>query len=127
LLTKESSSILQTTGPYNRPFARRTDTGFSIDDRAELRNLVFSRLLSVKVATGSGPALVVLDFRPRLPGKVALEHPGVLRESDDVVMGCSESPESFDEAEWVPLGRLGKGFRWFKILGIYHVAQKKLR
>ena len=125
LLVQESSSILITKGPYNRPFTIRSEDGFAIDIKAEMRTLISSGIIAIKVTTAEGPALVCLDLRPGLPGRAGIQHLDSL-EKDDVVIGCSERPEVFDEDQEVPL-RSQRQLRWTRILGVYHKPHKKFR
>lgn len=69
-------SMLKTRGPYNKVFLQRdANDGFSIDCPLEIRTLLLSGLIMLKVATSRGHALVCLDARRRTELKV-VEHRG---------------------------------------------------
>ena len=66
LLGNEYNTILITRGPYNKPFGRRGEDGFSIDHKIGLHTLLQSGIIAVKVATPDGPgnnALHIFDLR----------------------------------------------------------------
>ncbi|KAF6835423.1 hypothetical protein CPLU01_04294 [Colletotrichum plurivorum] len=126
LLAKESYTILDTKGPFNRLFTRRSTDGFSIDVKMELRTLVASGIIVVKVATHMGPALVCLDIRTGADGRFMVKHDDGPRKAERI-LGCFEFPEAFNEKEDVPLQELTESMSWTRILGVYHRPYKKFR
>ncbi|KAF6835378.1 hypothetical protein CMUS01_05791 [Colletotrichum musicola] len=126
LLAKESYTILDTKGPFNRLFMRRYDDGFSIDVKMELRTLVASGIIVVKVATHMGPALVCLDIRRGVDGRSIIPHYHSA-EKDERILGCFEFPDTLEKDEEIPLQELPRGMAWTRILGVYHNPQKKFR
>ncbi|KAL7919120.1 hypothetical protein ACQKWADRAFT_330060 [Trichoderma austrokoningii] len=63
LLQDESVSYLQTRGPYNTVFNRKSDDGFSIDRPLKIWTMFLSGLIMVEVETSRGAAVVCLDLR----------------------------------------------------------------
>ncbi|KAI5836795.1 hypothetical protein DFP73DRAFT_589437 [Morchella snyderi] len=65
ILHDERGTILNTRGPYNSVFQRRSEdgSGFSIDRPLTTRTLLLSGLTMLKVVTPQGHALVCLDAR----------------------------------------------------------------
>ncbi|KAL0929324.1 uncharacterized protein CTRU02_215730 [Colletotrichum truncatum] len=126
LLAKESYTILDTKGPFNRLFSRRYDDGFSIDVKMELRTLVASGIIVIKVATNMGPGLVCLDVRRGAYGRSVIQHYDS-PEKDEHVLGCFEFPEAFEDNEEIPLQTLSESMTWTWILGVYHRPYKKFR
>jgi len=127
LLSTELYTILVTKGPYNRPFVRKNNDGgdgFSIDIKSNLRTLLASGIIVVKVAGRQGPALLCMDLRRGAPGRSSISHSDKI-DKDDFILGCFEFPEAFDDGQEVPLIPLATG--WTKILGIYHRPQKVFR
>jgi len=78
LLHDEHWTILNTRGPYNSVFQRKSQdgTGFSIDRPLNTRTLLLSGLTLLKVITPEGHALVCLDARRGTDLKV-VEHRGL--------------------------------------------------
>ncbi|PTB62053.1 hypothetical protein BBK36DRAFT_1130314 [Trichoderma citrinoviride] len=64
LLQDEFFSFLETRGPYNAVFRRRSqDDGFSIDRPLTMWTMLFSGLIMVEVEVARGRGLVCLDLR----------------------------------------------------------------
>ncbi|KAK3361018.1 hypothetical protein B0T24DRAFT_692654 [Lasiosphaeria ovina] len=127
LLSMEIYTILITKGPYNRPFARRSNDGsdgFSIDVKIELRTLLASGILVIKVAGRKGVGLVCMDLRRGTPGRAKISHSDEITE-DEIVLGCFDLQEVFDEDQDIPLLRVQTS--WRRIVGIYHRAKKEFR
>jgi hypothetical protein len=124
LLSTESSNILYTSGPFNRPFSKRGTDGFSIDVKIELRTLMASGILVLKVATSHGPSLICMDTRTGAVGRSVIRHSGQT-DKDEYILSCSQEPEVFDEDQDVPLTR--QTMTWSRIIGFYHSAYKKFR
>jgi len=74
IFTNEAHKILVTKGLYNCPFTRKYRHGFSIDVKSELRTPVASGIIAVKVSGRRGPALLFLDLRRGVLGRVGLSH-----------------------------------------------------
>ncbi|KAH8802261.1 hypothetical protein F5882DRAFT_514243 [Hyaloscypha sp. PMI_1271] len=63
LVNDEDITILTTRGPYNCPFLRKSDDGFSIDEPLSMWTMLRSGLIMLRVQTPQGGALVCLDVR----------------------------------------------------------------
>jgi hypothetical protein len=63
LVNDEDITILTTRGPYNCPFLRKSDDGFSIDEPMSMWTMLLSGLIMVRVQRPQGGALVCLDVR----------------------------------------------------------------
>ncbi|KAF6817576.1 hypothetical protein CSOJ01_02286 [Colletotrichum sojae] len=126
LLAKESYTILDTKGPFNRLFTRRYDDGFSIDVKMELRTLIASGIIVVKMATHMGPALVCLDIRRGVDGRSIIRHYHSAQENERV-LGCFEFPEAFEKDGEIPLQELSRGMAWTRVMGVYHRPYKTFR
>lgn len=63
LLQDESVSYLQTRGPYNTVFKRKSDDGFSIDRPLKIWTMFLSGLIMIEVESARGAAVVCLDLR----------------------------------------------------------------
>ncbi|KAK1240273.1 hypothetical protein MKX08_007715 [Trichoderma sp. CBMAI-0020] len=73
---ERGGSELKTRGPYNKAFLQRDSTdGFSIDCPLQMKTLLLSGLIMLKVVTPRGHALVCLDARRGTELKV-VEHQG---------------------------------------------------
>jgi len=128
LLSMELYTILLTKGPYNKPFVRKSEDGgdgFSIDVKIQLRTLLASGVIMVKVAGRQGPGLICLDLRRGAPGRDRVCHSDTIGE-DEYALGCFDLPEGFEEGQDVRLLRQGGG-GWTRILGIYHCPKKEFR
>jgi hypothetical protein len=124
LLSKEPTNILITKGPYNRPFLRRQDDGFSVDVKPELWTLVSSGIIVAKVATALGMGLVCMDLRTNSKGRAVIcQDDGT--KNDEKILSCTYLPEIFDEDQDVPLAH--EPVSWNRIVGIYHRPYKKFQ
>ena len=129
LLTKESEDILITRGPYNKMFMRRGPDGFSIDVKPDLRTLVSSGIIFLKVSTVEGSSLICLDLRGgSSERKVKTE----LYHSDFIAHGllmCRYPPRAGDLSQDVELSHEGMylPIRCRRILGVYHAPDRKFR
>lgn len=63
LLHDEPASLLQTRGPYNGVFNRKSEDGFSIDVPLAMKTLPLSGLIMLEVQRENGTALVCLNAR----------------------------------------------------------------
>ncbi len=128
LLSKESSTILITKGPFNKPFTRKKDDAFSIDVKIRLDTLVASGIIPVKVASAvGGPGLACLDLREGVGGRAIVQHANYYFENEKLVLGCHGRPEEFDEGNDIRLENIVKIGRWQGVMGIYHQPNKKFR
>ncbi|KAK0620604.1 hypothetical protein B0T14DRAFT_521803 [Immersiella caudata] len=129
LLSMELYTILITKGPYNKPFARRSEDGgdgFSIDVKIQLKTLMASGIIMVKVAGRQGLGLICLDLRRGSPGRDRICHSDDIEE-DEYALGCFDLPEEYDEDQDVRLLMQGSGRGWTRILGIYHCPKREFR
>jgi hypothetical protein len=129
LLHNEHRLILNTRGPYNMPFRSQMSDGFSIDVKPELKTLLLSGIIVLKVATPGGPALVCLDVRKR-PGNrlVGIDHFHSHTEGDNVLV-CRDPPMKGEsirlrEAD-IYLDRTP--ITWYRVIGLYNLAKCKFR
>ncbi|KAM5342126.1 hypothetical protein ACJ41O_015157 [Fusarium nematophilum] len=63
LIQDESISTLETRGPYNTVFNRRSEDGFSIDRPLSTWTMLLSGLIMIEVESPRGRGLVCLDLR----------------------------------------------------------------
>ena len=67
LLQHEGTSFLETRGPFNAVFGRRSEDGFSIDKPLSLWTLLLSGLIIIEGRSTTGPELICLDLRRGTP------------------------------------------------------------
>jgi len=120
---ERGGTLLKTRGPYNKAFLRRdSNDGFSIDSPPQMRTLLLSGLIMLKVVTPRGPALVCLDARRGTELKV-VEHQGnqeqehLLCEDIERVTYRGGKRKSNDHAR-LPLAR-SKELKWKRVQGVY--------
>jgi hypothetical protein len=116
LLSKEPSNILITKRPYNRPFMRRQEDGFSIDVKPELWTLVSNGTIAVKIVTGLGMGLVCMDLRTGSKGRSTLQQDDGTADNERI-LSCAYLQEVFYDDQEVPLAY--ESVRWNRIVGIY--------
>ncbi|GAP82422.2 hypothetical protein SAMD00023353_14600010 [Rosellinia necatrix] len=63
LLQDERESFLETRGPYNTVFRRKSDDGFSIDKPLKIWAMLISGLIMIETKSIRGQSLVCLDLR----------------------------------------------------------------
>ncbi|VUC31308.1 unnamed protein product [Clonostachys rosea] len=130
LITMEYENVLVTKGPFNSIFTRRKAEGFSIDCKPEVRTLLASGLILIKVLSSKEPALVCLDLRAGTKnGRVSIWHKG--SRCEDQIF-CRYPPNKGDRVQDVVLNQQQRHWdrmngSWNKILGIYHDWDRKLR
>ncbi|KAH7304219.1 hypothetical protein B0I35DRAFT_445714 [Stachybotrys elegans] len=130
LITTEYENVLVTKGPFNSIFTRRDAQGFSIDCKPEMRTLLASGIIFVKVLVGKEPALVCLDLRAgSTKGRSSIRHSGSMS-SDDIF--CRYPPNKGDRVQDVVLNQRQRHWdymrpNWNRILGIYHDWDRKVR
>lgn len=124
LLHNEWTTRLATRGPYNKPFRRVHDEGFSIDEKIELRSLLLSGVIVLKVLSQNGPALVCTHIPKDDSDTYFHSHSPNGDDSDNWDLVCFESGRRDTTQDAVlTLTRL----RWNRILGLYHVPPRRFR
>ncbi|KAL8381777.1 hypothetical protein RB595_005845 [Gaeumannomyces hyphopodioides] len=76
LLQEEANTFLQTRGPFNAVFRRRSDVGFSIDIPISMWTMLICGLIMIEVESADGRGLVCLDVRGR--GVAFIENLGTI-------------------------------------------------
>ncbi|CAM1508687.1 Fc.00g055350.m01.CDS01 [Cosmosporella sp. VM-42] len=122
LLHNENSTILQTRGPFNKPFYRQENDGFSIDVRPELHTLLFSGIVLLKVSTNRGLGVVCLSVRK---GTDYIPFIHSHREDEEEWNLASINYPNKTEKNDVILKRMH--LDWNRVLGIYNIADRKFR
>lgn len=122
LLYNEASTILITRGPFNKPFYRRDDDGFSIDVKPELHTLLFSGFVILKVSTDYGLRLVCLDIR-KGTDYAPFSHSHQADKEERVLASVNYPKKGEDSAVAMKSMQLG----WNRILGMYDVEDRKFR
>lgn len=122
LIQGESDNCLQTRGPYNSVFKRKTDNadGFSIDQSMSMRTMLLSGLIMIQVSTHRGDILVCLDLRKgtgydRIPERNSDEDEREFIASDSVVKKDLQEGTSHLR---IPL-KVTKNVVWGRIVGVY--------
>ncbi|QMW42514.1 hypothetical protein G4B11_005838 [Aspergillus flavus] len=124
LLHDESGgSMLKTRGPYNKMFLRRDATdGFSIDCLLQMKTLLLSGLIMLKVVTPRGHALVCLDARRGTKLKV-VEHQGNQAQEHLVCEDINRLHELQTQNRSQENTRLqlvrSKDLKWKRVQGVY--------
>jgi hypothetical protein len=119
LLHDEDTSILKTRGPYNCPFLRKSEDGFSIDKPLSMWTMLLSGLIMVQVQTPRGPALVCLDVRKGTSGVIEEENMPT-EEQEYIYCDTLESQDKKRGAERrlrLKYGCLG----WHRVDGLYSI------
>ena len=125
LLHDESTTILQTRGPYNCAFNRKADDGFSIDRPLSTWTMLQSGLIMVQVQSPRGLALVCLDAR-RGRGSASVCHDQVISDSVKTYIVCDSLPEGSSDEEDIhqPLRLKRAGFAWHRVMGLYNAGER---
>ncbi|KAI8685112.1 hypothetical protein NCS57_00179400 [Fusarium keratoplasticum] len=121
LLQDESISVLQTRGPYNTVFNRKSEDSFSIDRPLSTWTMLLSGLIMIEVDTVRGRGLVCLDLR-RGTKYGLVQNMGAYEIEGNEFIRCSRLPNEKDkEAHGDPNRiRLDKGnLIWLRALGFY--------
>ncbi|KAM6537946.1 hypothetical protein FALCPG4_003842 [Fusarium falciforme] len=121
LLQDESISILQTRGPYNAVFTRKSEDGFSIDRPLSTWTMLLSGLIMIEVDTVRGRGLVCLDLRRGTKYRM-IQNMCIYEPEGNKFIYCPRlSDEKDQEAHGDPNRiRLGKGkLVWLRALGFY--------
>ncbi|KAK1851926.1 hypothetical protein CCHR01_05440 [Colletotrichum chrysophilum] len=95
LLANDVLTILTTRGPFNICFTRRSEDGFSIDVKSELRTLMTSGIVVVQVEMATGRGLVCLDLRGGIEGRTSINHIDGPREGERLI-GCPDLDDLVD-------------------------------
>ncbi|KAJ4197256.1 hypothetical protein NW767_009148 [Fusarium falciforme] len=121
LLQDESISVLQTRGPYNTVFSRKSEDGFSIDRPLSTWTMLLSGLIMIEVDSARGRSLVCLDLRRATKFEVIKNICAYSTEGDEFIH-CARLPnEKGQERHGDPNRiRLDKGgMVWLRALGFY--------
>ena len=105
----------------------RGGTGDSPLSMAEVRTLISAGLIFVKVSMVDGSALVCLDLRrgsEKLEVRRMIRHIQLVEVNDKI---CRYPPRVGDRNQDIELTQANAIFRWRKLLGIYHSAERKIR
>ncbi|KAL6399221.1 hypothetical protein AUP68_17765 [Ilyonectria robusta] len=120
LLEDESISFLDTRGPYNTVFRRKSKDGFSIDRPLSVWTMLISGLIMIEVESANGRGLVCLDLRRGTNHEliVSLDEHESIGETDTIY--CDRLSDSKDRGDpnRVRL-KVGQGITWTRILGLY--------
>ncbi|KAH8679170.1 hypothetical protein BGZ61DRAFT_496433 [Ilyonectria robusta] len=120
LLQDESISFLDTRGPYNTVFRRKSKDGFSIDRPLSVWTMLISGLIMIEVESANGRGLVCLDLRRGTNHEliVSLDEHESIGETDTIY--CDRLSDSKDRGDpnRVRL-KVGQGITWTRILGLY--------
>ncbi|KAI1451619.1 hypothetical protein F4805DRAFT_450781 [Annulohypoxylon moriforme] len=120
LLQDESTSFLQTCGPYNTVFKHKSKDGFSIDRPLGLWTMRMSGLIMIEVESLRGRGLVCLDLRRGTRGAVI---PNLGKQgSDKVLIHCNRLPKEKDQGSHGNFKRirLKEGLMvWVRAVGFY--------
>ncbi|KAK4445675.1 hypothetical protein QBC34DRAFT_412904 [Podospora aff. communis PSN243] len=119
LLQHESSSFLQTRGPFNAVFQRRSDDGFSIDVPIAMWTMLICGLIMIEVELVTNRGLVCLDLRGEKRGCIMN-----LGESDGGEhIYCLALPQRGAKTHRKGSNRIrlsvGKGMKWLHAVGFY--------
>lgn len=122
LLQDESTSFLQTRGPFNLVFKRKSDDGFSIDSPLSTWTMLLSGLIMIEVETARGHGLVCLDLR-RGTGMNHIKNLGEFRTNNEAkTIHCNRlmdenDPETYGNRNKI---RLDEGHMvWLRALGFH--------
>ncbi|KAF4945604.1 hypothetical protein FGADI_11785 [Fusarium gaditjirri] len=121
ILQDESISILQTRGPYNTVFNRKSEDGFSIDRPLSIWTMLLSGLIMIEVESTRGRSLVCLDLRRGTKYEM-IDNMCIYEPQGEEFIHCSRLPNEKDgEAHGDPNRiRLRKGnLVWLRARGLY--------
>ena len=122
LIQGESDNCLQTRGPYNSVFRRKTDSadGFSIDHPMGMHTMLLSGLIMIQVSAHYGDILVCLDLRKGTEFNVISQRHSATENREFI---ASDSVVGKDLQEGsnrlrIPL-KVTKNIGWGRIVGVY--------
>ncbi|KAF8250455.1 hypothetical protein K440DRAFT_618962 [Wilcoxina mikolae CBS 423.85] len=119
LLNDEKSTMLQTRGPHNSPFKRKSEDGFSIDEPLSMWTMLMSGLIMVKVATPQGEALVCLDVR--MGTNIAMIRELNLPTDKKEYLCCNKSiPQDVVKGTQQRLPVTQTQLQWYRIIGLFN-------
>ncbi|KAK1854070.1 hypothetical protein CCHR01_03263 [Colletotrichum chrysophilum] len=124
LLSSESHQMLRTSGPFQKVFAKSAvENGFSIDVNPDIQTLLASGIITVKILTIDGEALVWLRL---IPGSGRVQHIPVYGKADEVeIFACVDLPLPDDGSEGLAFSH--QKLSWSKVLGVYNAVEKRIR
>ncbi|EEU48962.1 uncharacterized protein NECHADRAFT_75649 [Fusarium vanettenii 77-13-4] len=121
ILQDESISVLQTRGPYNTVFNRKSEDGFSIDRPLSTWTMLLSGLIMIEVESTHGRALVCLDLR-RGTKYGLIQNMCVYTDQGNEFIHCPRLPNEKDQEVHGDPNRIrldeGK-LIWLRALGFY--------
>ncbi|RTE84859.1 hypothetical protein BHE90_000561 [Fusarium euwallaceae] len=121
LLQDESISVLQTRGPYNKVFNRKSEDGFSIDRPLSTWAMLLGGLIMIVVEFERETGLVCLDLR-RGTKCGLIQNMCVYESEGGEFIHCPRLPNEQDEEAYEGANRirLEKGnLVWLRTLGFY--------
>lgn len=123
LLQEERGSILQTRGPFNTIFRRRSEDGFSIDCPISTWTMMLSGLIMIEVESITGHALACMDLRQGTTCCVIKQQSVPDPEDKNRYISCPRlyKDDGKDGSQAPQRIRLsgGKSFTWLRTLGLY--------
>ncbi|CAH0039554.1 unnamed protein product [Clonostachys solani] len=123
LLQDESSSYLQTRGPFNAVFKRRSDDGFSIDLPITMWTMLMCGLIMIEVESVDGRGLVCLDLRGRRNGFIKSLGTIIPDKDGDQHVYCQSLPETklqgAQKGSYRVKLNVGGGMAWRRAIGFY--------
>ncbi|KAL4947950.1 hypothetical protein BDW69DRAFT_177416 [Aspergillus filifer] len=118
VLEEEAYTLLETRGPYNCVFDRRSDDGFSIDVPITLETMLFIGLVMVQVRSPRGNSLVCLDVRRNT--EYAWIPQRNIASRDREYITSDKMPDGADQAGGIQGYVLKRDkLEWAHIIGIY--------
>lgn len=114
-------SILQTRGPYNTVFNRKSEDGFSIDRPLSTWTMLLSGLIMIEVESTRGRGLVCLDLRRGTKFEL-IQNMGGYEIQGNNFIHCSRLPHEKDDEAHGDSNRirLDRGnLVWLRTLGLY--------
>ncbi|KAI0437194.1 hypothetical protein F4803DRAFT_571200 [Xylaria telfairii] len=127
LLQDERESFLETRGPYNVIFRRKSDNGFSIDRPLNLWPMLLSGLIMVETESIRGRSLVCLDLRKGTEHDI-VGNVGDAEHLQDKYIHSARALDIKDGAQDVDATRIrlteGK-VTWLRTVGLYANQEAK--
>lgn len=120
---ERGGSELKTRGPYNKAFLQRDSAdGFSIDCPLQMKTLLLSGLIMLKVVTPRGHALVCLDARRGTELKV-VEHQGNQSQEHLICEDIHKLQDRRGQKKTEDKSRLqlmtSRELKWKRVQGVY--------
>lgn len=123
LLQEERHSLLQTRGPFNTIFLRRSEDGFSIDRPISTWTMTLSGLIMIEVESMTKHALACLDLRQGTT-RCLIEHQHVPdQEDEERYIYCprlykDDQKDGSQDTQRIRLSG-GNGVMWLRTLGLF--------